>query len=322
MVLDLALTLTRWAMEREKADIDRHPDYQERHRKKLLDDQHRDQKRLHPPTEARLLTDFLQRLGALPESQRMPAVSNLLDGAEDPEEIGPQIADLLEATRIFDLETRLAMFEESVEQLRRRRDPLIDFALELNGEIVAIEEQAHQVDGAISRLRPLWRRTLRAFLDRPIDPDANRTLRVSLAHVEGYRPRDAVWLEPQTRLAGVVEKHTGEKPFNAAPKVLEAAAQAASSRWADATIGDVPVCFLATGDTTGGSSGSPVLNGRGELVGVNFDRVWENVANDFGYNPEIARNVSADVRYLLWMLEAIEMPRSKALLEELGVMTP
>ena len=75
--------------------------------------------------------------------------------------------------------------------------------------------------------------------------------------------------------------------------------------------------FLADCDTTGGNSGSPVIDGRGRLVGVNFDRVWENVANDFGYNPEIARNVSADVRYLLWILDEVE--GADALLEELGV---
>ena len=319
IVLDLALTLARWAMEREKPDLDRHPDYQERRRGKLLADQRRDQKRLHPPTEARLLTDFLHRMAVLPEAQRMAAISKLLDGAEDTEEVGPHVAELLGGSRIFDLEARLEMFEENVDELRRRRDPLIDFALALSAEIVAIEDAEHRIQGAVSRLRPAWRRTLRAFLGRPIDPDANRTLRVSLAHVEGYRPRDAVWLEPQTRLGGIVEKHTGEAPFDAPEKVLDEASEASKSRWADAGLGDVPVCFLATGDTTGGSSGSPVLNGRGELVGVNFDRVWENVANDFGYNPEIARNVSADVRYLLWMLEAIEMPRSRALLEELGV---
>ncbi len=315
--LDLALRLTRWAMEREKPDLDRHRDYQERHREKLLDSQRRDQKRLHPPTEALLLTDFLHRLTTLPEDQRMPVVEKLLAGGGDNQQIGPRVEKMLAGTKIFELETRLAMFEESVEQLRRRRDPLIDLALDLNGEILAIENQEHLVAGAVSRLRPLWRRTLRAFLDRPIDPDANRTLRVSLAHVEGYRPRDAVWLEPQTTLAGVVEKHTGKKPFNAPAAVLDAAARAAGSRWADAELGDLPICFLATGDTTGGSSGSPVLNGKGELVGLNFDRVWENVANDFGYNPEIARNVSVDVRYLLWMLEGIEKPRSKVLLEEL-----
>ena len=244
---------------------------------------------------------------------------DLLDDASDSEQIGPVVEGLLTDSSIFDLETRLTMFDEGVAQLRRRKDPLIDFALDLNTAIIDIENDAHRTEGAISRLRPAWRRSLQTFLNRPVDPDANRTLRVSLAKVAGYRPRDGIRMEPQTRLAGIVEKHTGEDPFDVPAAILAAAPRASESRWADAGLGDVPVCFLATGDTTGGSSGSPVLNGKGELVGVNFDRVWENVANDFGYNPEIARNVSADIRYLLWMLETIEMPGSKALLEELGV---
>ena len=75
--------------------------------------------------------------------------------------------------------------------------------------------------------------------------------------------------------------------------------------------------FLADCDTTGGNSGSPTIDGEGRLVGVNFDRVWENVANDFGYNPDVARNVNADVRYLLWMLDEVE--GASDLLKELGV---
>ena len=77
----------------------------------------------------------------------------------------------------------------------------------------------------------------------------------------------------------------------------EAYAEKRWGPWADRIMGQVPVDFLADCDTTGGNSGSPVIDGEGRLVGVNFDRVWENVANDFGYNPDVARNVSADVRY-------------------------
>ena len=123
-------------------------------------------------------------------------------------------------------------------------------------------------------------------------------------------------MEPRTRLAGVVERHTGEAPFDAPALVRDGAPDGPRSRWSDPELGDVPVCFLATGDTTNGSSGSPVLNGRGELVGVNFSRVWENVANDFGYDPDVSRNVCADVRYLLWLVE--RTPGSAALLRELG----
>jgi hypothetical protein len=113
-------------------------------------------------------------------------------------------------------------------------------------------------------------------------------------------------------------KATGSAPFAAPATLLAAAAGAPRSRYADAALGDVPVAFLADADTTGGNSGSPVLNGRGELVGVNFDRVWENVANDFGFNPEVARNVSADARYLLWVMETVHGEAARPLLAELG----
>ena len=117
--------------------------------------------------------------------------------------------------------------------------------------------------------------------------------------------------------AGVVEKHTGEDPFDVPVKVREAYAAGRFGRWRAAGLNQVPVDFLANCDTTGGNSGSPAIDARGRLVGVNFDRVWENVANDFGYNPEIARNVNADVRYLLWLLDQVE--GATGLLEELGV---
>jgi hypothetical protein len=144
-------------------------------------------------------------------------------------------------------------------------------------------------------------------------------LRVSFAQVRGYSPRDGVWMTPQTRLAGLVEKQTGREPFDAPAALLAAAPAAPASRWADPGLHDVAVDFLADADTTGGSSGSPVLNGRGELVGVNFDRVWENVANDYGYNPEVARNVSVDVRYLLWALTTFEGAAAGPLLDEMGI---
>ena len=317
--LTLALALTRWALEKAKPDMERHEDYQERERDTLLRDQKRDQKQLHGPTEQRLLEDVLTRLAGLPRGQRVAAVDGLLNKSRSQEAIRHAARKLTATTKVHDLDERLKMFEESEAQLRERRDPLLDFAFELNRDVLDSERREQTHDGAAARLRPAWRRAVAAHSGKPLDPDANGTLRVSLAHVQGYRPRDGIFMEPNTRVSGIVEKHTGKAPFDAPAPVLAAAGQAPQSRWAEPRLEDVSVCFLATGDTTGGSSGSPVLNGRGELVGVNFDRVWENIANDFGYNPLIARNISADVRYLLWLLEETSGPEAARLLEELGV---
>jgi hypothetical protein len=178
-------------------------------------------------------------------------------------------------------------------------------------------ERRDRWEGAISRLRPEWRRAVASYSGKPIAPDANSTLRVSFARVKGYQPRDGVWYNPQTTLAGVVEKHIDAEPFDVPDALLAAARNRSASRWADAKLKDVPVDFLSDADTTGGNSGSPTVNARGELVGVNFDRVWENVSNDFAYLYSVGRNVNADVRYLLYLLD--EVAHADTLLRELGV---
>jgi hypothetical protein len=320
--LELALTLARWSGEKAKPDLEREPEYQERNRERLGERLEREQKRMDVPTEAALTADLFARFAALPEGSRVPAVEEFLGGARGARDNGAIRAKadgLLAGTKVTDLAERRKMFGESEEQLRARRDPLLDLAFALDRELRSLKERDDRFLGATSRLRPRWQRAVIAHAGRPVAPDANGTLRVTFAKVKGYSPRDAVWMQPQTTVAGIAAKDTGEEPFNAPPELLKAAPQAPRSRWADPRLKDVPVAFLADADTTGGSSGSPVVNGKGELVGVNFDRVWENVANDFGYNPEVARNVSADVRYLLWILDTFQGEAARPLLEEMGV---
>lgn len=317
--LELALTLVRWAGEKVKPDLEREPDYMERERERLRERLRRDQKRMHLPTEEALLTDLLLRYANLPEGSRVAAVDQLLGNVRTPDAVRAKAAELIERTKVTDAAERDRMFDESTQELQSRRDPLLDLALALDRELRERKAREDRTKGTIARLRPQWQRAVIAHAGRPVAPDANGTLRVSLARVQGYVPRDAVRLEPQTTVGGIVQKDTGEEPFAAPKAVLAAAPSAPGSRWADPKLKDVPVAFLADADTTGGSSGSPVLNSRGELVGVNFDRVWENVAGDFGWNPEVARNVNADVRYLLWLLEMLHGEGAQGVLKEMGV---
>lgn len=312
--LELALTLVRWAEEKAKPDAEREPEYQERNRNRLRERLERDQRILWRPAEEALLVDLLARLRAAGAEE---LVARLAGGSGD-EAIRARVAAVHEGTAVTTAAARAAMFEEDEATLRARRDPLLDFAFALDPMLRELETRRDRDAGTVFRLRPVWRRAVLAHAGRPVAPDANGTLRVSLARVAGYSPRDAVWMEPRTTVAGMAAKATGEEPFTAPAELLAARAGAPASRWADAELGDVPVCFLADADTTGGNSGSPVLDARGRLVGVNFDRVWENVANDFGYDPAIARSITVDARYLLWVLETLHPEGSLPLLRELG----
>ncbi len=129
-------------------------------------------------------------------------------------------------------------------------------------------------------------------------PDANLTLRVAYGHVQGYRPVDAVYYNPVSTLRGIIEKDNPDIFDYNIPQVLR-------DIYARGGYEDQPVCFLATNHTTGGNSGSPVLNADGNLVGINFDRVWEGTMSDLVYDPEICRNISLDVRYLLFTIKEI-----------------
>jgi hypothetical protein len=241
----------------------------------------------------------------LPEGARIQAVEARFRAGS----LDDAVARMYAGTRVTDLGERMKMFGETLDQLRARRDPMLDFALALETELRAFDRAQREHEGAVSRLRPAWRRAVMAHAGKPVAPDANGTLRVSFAHVKGYVPREAVEYLPQTTLAGMLEKHTGEEPFALPKALLDAAAKTDPAQ--------VPLNFLSDADTTGGNSGSPTVNGRGELVGLNFDRVWENVANDFGYNPAIARNVNVDIRFFLWLLEHVD--GAGELLRELGV---
>ena len=312
------LQIARRATEGVKPDAEREPGYMERDLPLLREKLTRDQKRYAEPADRRLFLSWVEHVLALPAHQRVAPVDALFAGA-DAAALERRVAELYDGTRVFDPDERRAMFEETPDQLRARHDPLLDLSLALDAERLALKKRRDTRQGAVLRLRPVWRRAVIGEAGRPVAPDGNRTLRVTVGRVADYSPRDAVVMLPQTTLAGVIEKHTGEEPFDVPERIREAWEERRFGRWLDVGLEGVPVNFLANCDTTGGNSGSPAIDSRGRLVGVNFDRVWENIANDFGYNPEIARNVSVDVRYLLWILDEIE--GADALLRELGVTT-
>ena len=134
--------------------------------------------------------------------------------------------------------------------------------------------------------------------ERDFYPDANLTLRVAYGHVEGYRPADAIYYNPVSTLRGIIEKDNPDIFDYNIPQTLR-------DIYAEGGHDDQPVCFLATNHTTGGNSGSPVLNAEGQLIGINFDRVWEGTMSDLVFDPEICRNISLDVRYILFIIKEI-----------------
>ena len=151
-------------------------------------------------------------------------------------------------------------------------------------------------------------------------PDANSTLRVTYGKVKGYAPRDAVYYQPVTYLDGVIEKYVpGDYEFDVPEKLQELYRTKNYGNYADAN-GKLPVCFIGTNHTTGGNSGSPAIDANGNLVGLNFDRVWEGTMSDIYYDPEICRNIMVDVRYVLFIVD--KYARATRLIDEMKLVHP
>jgi Peptidase S46 len=301
-----AATLAYNAEERAKPEASRATGFADADQSKIRERLRREQSQYFAPADQRVFAALVRRALALPADQRIAAVDARFGGMS-PEAIERTIAQMYVGSAVLDADKRDAMLGESADALNARKDSLLDFGRAWASNVRALRERERDWNARAAVYRPAWRRAVAAHAGTPIAPDANGTLRISFAHVKGYAPRDGLRYTPFTTLAGVLEKHTGQEPFDAPATVRTAAALQPT----------LPVNFLADGDTSGGNSGSPVIDGRGALVGINFDRVWENVAGDFGFNPAVSRNISVDIRYLLWMLRDVE--NADALLRELGI---
>ncbi len=160
---------------------------------------------------------------------------------------------------------------------------------------------------------------METFPEQRFFPDANSTLRVTYGQVKGYNPRDAVNYEPISYLGGVMEKYVpGDYEFDVPEKLRQLYLAKDFGPYGE--NGKMPVNFIGTNHTTGGNSGSPAIDAQGNLIGLNFDRVWEGTMSDYYYDPAICRNIMVDVRYILFIID--KYAGSTRLIKEMKLVHP
>ena len=183
-----------------------------------------------------------------------------------------------------------------------------------------VEPKYTEINTKIAALqRTYMKAQLELNKDSRIFPDANSTLRVTYGKVQGYDPRDSVVYQPVTYLDGVMEKYIpGDYEFDVPSKLVELYKTKDYGPYGD--NGKMPVCFIGTNHTTGGNSGSPAIDAKGNLIGLNFDRVWEGTMSDIYYDPAICRNIMVDIRYVLFIID--KYAGAKNLIQELELVHP
>lgn len=186
-----------------------------------------------------------------------------------------------------------------------------------------LKDVAPKYDEINLRITALQRTYMKAQLelnkDARIFPDANSTLRVTYGKVKGYAPKDATLYTPVTYLDGAMEKYIpGDYEFDVPAKLIDLYKKKDYGQYGE--NGKMPVCFIGTNHTTGGNSGSPAIDANGNLIGLNFDRVWEGTMSDIYYDPSICRNVMVDIRYVLFIID--KYAGANNLIEELKLVHP
>ncbi len=319
-LLSAANTIVRMAEERPKADAARDPDYQERNWPRLEQAQQRLEKSYERTLDRELLILALDRAQRVAAKQRTPAVKIVTGKAS------PSRADIERAVEALYARTELESTERRLQLLRtgtsaalaRSKDPFVQLAVKLRPLLRKKDAREDAYSGAMLVERPRYVGALREMAGGDLAPDANGTLRVTYGTVRGYTPKPgAARYRPFTVLSEVVAKATGKEPFDAPERLLAAAAAKKTHPYTDRRLGDVPVNFLADLDITGGNSGSATLDARGDLVGLAFDGNYEAMASDWVFMPAITRSIHVDVRYLLWVMDAVD--GADHLLEEMGV---
>ena len=271
----------------------------------------------HEPTDKIFLREFLLQAFSLPANQRPAGLESLFGGTFDEATIDAFVERAYATTVLKNRDELAKALEDPAKALQPGTDPLLSLAQSLKGATAEMRARRERHDGALNRLYGLlvdvkeqWKKT--AFI-----PDANSTLRLTYGYVKGYSPADATTYSAITTLGGVLEKTTGQEPYNTPEQVLQLAKRKQYGRFAHPRLGDVPVALLYNLDTTGGNSGSPLINAYGELVGVNFDRAWEATINDYAWSDSYSRSIAVDVRYVLWVTQNVG--GAQFLLDEMGV---
>ena len=317
-LLRAALLLERLRVESAKPDAERESGYQQRDQALIEGVLKQVQRRYDPAVEKAILTALLTRYQQLPDDQRDAHYDTLF--GRTPAQLAKALDALYAGTKLGEEAQRLSRFEAARKGAAIEGDPLLSAAAALVAAQLDDERQSKARAGEQLRLRPAYMQALfawRAQQGRAVYPDANSTLRISYGKVEALHPRDAVSYSPVTTVAGIVEKNTNAVPFDAPKPLLAAIAKGDFGSTADPALKTQTVNFLTNLDTTGGNSGSPVLNARGELIGLNFDSNWESVSASWWFDPRYKRAVHVDMRYLRWLLAKVYP--APALLAEMGL---
>ena len=314
-MLNWAYSIYEAAVERQKDDLERKSAYMDRNFDDTVKRIKMNLKSYHEPTERILLKQLLLKAAALPKRKQIPAIERLVNKNGE-KGIDDFIENAFTKSKLTDEKFLTAALKKTPESIKSMDDPFVQLAIDLFPTYQQQEKINKSRNGKLNKLYAQLIDVKKEFLKTDFVPDANRTLRLTYGHIRGYSPADAVYYKPISSTNGVLEKTTGRPPFDPPERLIQLIRSKDFGQFYHKCVNGVPVDILYDTDTTGGNSGSPVLNAKGELIGVNFDRAFEATINDFAWDESYSRSIAVDIRYVLWIAQ--KFGGAENILQEIG----
>ncbi len=318
--LSLANFVLNYTEEMQKPEAERSAPYQPKNIQQTLSRLESGKQSYNLDFEETMLIKMMMDANSFTEDNRIAAVDEILEGnGVNPENTFTEfIENNILNSKIREKEYFDSLLKKSPKEIAAMQDPLFIFVSKIKKQNSVSEKENQITEGRLNKLygdlvdvKMEWKKT--NFI-----PDANSTLRLTYGFIKGYNPSDAVYMEPFTSIDGVMEKGTtGEEDYLVPQKLIAAYEKKDFGKYASKKTGKLPVAMLYNMDTTGGNSGSPVLDAYGNLIGVNFDRAYEATINDFAWNESYSRSIGVDIRYVLWVMDKIG--GASDLLKEIGI---
>ena len=314
-ILSQAYSIFRTVLELQKPDKDREPQYQDRNLPYIKMNIQLAERGYEIGTDQAYFKYTLKKLLAAPPDQVPLALRTIVKPGNE-KAIDDYASGLYAKTILTKPEKRLELLSLKPDALAKLADPFIQLAAELEKELKVMREESKAIGQERSDLKKAYEEAVLTRKGGTYPPDANGTIRFTYGPVRGYTPKDAVYYEPQTTLKGVIEKETGTDPFIVPDKIKKLYTAKDFGRYMDPRLKEVPACFLNTTNVTGGNSGSPTFNAKGEQVGIIFDMTYESVIGDYYVIPELQRSISVDLRWVLFVTE--KFSGASHIIKELG----
>ncbi|MFI5221542.1 MAG: S46 family peptidase [Bacteroidia bacterium] len=275
-----------------------------RNKKNIFSDYSRLYSQYNLAYEKSALKKMFQDAKLFNSDNNVKSVSEFFKEVKDENGLSKKIDNIYKKSKFADEKFIKNLIDKDLLKLFKLNDPLLRLASSLNEEINFYDNEDAKRNSEINLLMTKYVEAKSIWKSKQFIPDANSTLRFTYGFVRGYSPDDAVYLKPFTTLRGVIQKEDG-KDYELLPLIKELYAAKDFGAYALPDSSDIPVDFLYNLDTTGGNSGSPVLDSEGELVGVNFDRAYTATINDYAWNETYSRSVGVDIRYVFWILQKV-----------------